>query len=378
MKTAVLFIIFTIFTTPIFGQWETYSFIEAGGIYYASSELEKPPNSMDIGKYSPKNLLDHSLRTSWVEGEKGSGIGSFVLIGTGKTLKKFIVIYNGYEQSENLFLKNNRVKQLKVTLSEGFTDETKANQFGFDADTRQYMEAKTILLKDKMGMQVFPMPFDSNKVKAFVEETHRDYPAGTKTDSDAETATLQRFLFIKYEIASVYKGSKWDDTCIAEIGFSNRGTGEIVPLGESIEKVYEDADSEHVIIETNKHTTVTLADAAGIARDLGYTGNGEFFTIMVWDAAVKEGWVILDYQHGFTDGGDIEETHHLWSLKYLEEVPPSLLNAYGITPQDILSFNDKNGRLYAVTDSGKNILLEDLALDMDTMNTALGFLPSTQ
>ena len=166
----------------------------------------------------------------------------------------------------------------------------------------------------------------------------------------------------------MYKGSKWDDTCIAEIGFSNRGKGEIVPRGESIEKVYEDDDSEHVIIETDKHTTVTLANAADIARGLGYTGDGEFFTIMVCDSAVKDGWVILNYQHGFTEGGDIEEAQHLWSLKYPGEVPASLLSAYGIEPQDGLSFNDKNGRLYVQTDSGKNILLEDLALDMDNMN----------
>jgi len=371
MKTAVLFLTLFIFANPIFGQWETYSFIEAGGIYYASSELEKPTSPMDIGRYSPKNLLDRRLETSWVEGEKGSGIGSFVLLGTGKTLKKFIVIYNGYEQTEKLFLKNNRVKELKITLYEGFTNESKANQFGFDADAIQYQDAKTILLEDKMGMQIFPMPFNSNKVKAFTEETLRNDPSNIKKDSAAETGTVQRFLFIKYEIASVYKGSKWDDTCIAEIGLSNRGKGEIVPLGESIENVYEDTDSEHVIIETDKHTTVTLADAAGIARGLGYNSNGEFFTIMVWDAAVKEGWVILDYQHGFTDGGNIEETHHLWSLKYLKEVPPSLLNAYGITPQEILSFNNKNGRFYTLTDSGKNILMEDLALDMDNMNDSM-------
>ena len=368
MKTAVFFLILTIFAIPLFGQWETYSFVEAGGIYSASSELEKPSSPMDIGKYSPKNLLDNSLKTSWVEGEKGSGIGSFVLLGMGKALKQFFVVYNGYEQSENLFLKNNRVKELKVTLYEGFTDDSKANQFGFDADAMQYQKTKTILLEDRMGMQVFPIPFDRNKVKDFVEEARRNYLAGTKNDSTVKTGTLQSFLFVKYEIISVYKGSKWDDTCIAEIGFSNRGKGEIVPLGESIEKVYEDDDSEHVIIETNKHTTVTLADAADIARGLGYTGDGEFFTIMVWDAAVKEGWVILDYQHGFTDGGHIEETQHLWSLKYLKEVPPSLLSAYGIEPQDELSFNNKNGRLYAETDSGKNIMMEDLALDMDNMN----------
>ena len=105
----------------------------------------------------------------------------------GKTLKKFIVVYNGYEQSENHILKNDRVKELEVALYEGFTDDSKARQFGFDADAMHYQKTKTILLEDRMGMQVFPKPFDSNKVKKFYEEARRNYLADTKNDSTIET-----------------------------------------------------------------------------------------------------------------------------------------------------------------------------------------------
>ncbi len=358
MRTRLVLAIFIAGLCPLLVEGESFSFTEAGGIFSASSELEKPANPMDRGRYSPGNLLDRDPSTAWVEGEKGPGIGSFVLLGAGNSLKRYIVIYNGYEQSERLFKKNNRVQKLAVTVYAGFTREAQQNQFGFTADAEAFPETVEITLEDKMGPQVFPFPFDTGKVKAFKRLLETKYHAD-------DEKKVREFYFFKFKILSVYRGSTWNDTCIAEIGFGNRKMGEFVPLNENISGVYEDENSDAIFVKTSGGHSVLLVSARSVSAQLGYTGSGEFLTLNLMDVDAKKHWALIAYEHGFTAGGSIEETYHLWSLKLLQEVPPTLEAAYGLTPDAGLSFTVKNGRSCLETDSGNSILLEDLELDMD-------------
>ena len=360
-----MFVLF-IFLTPLFAQWQSIFLFDAGGFYYASSELEKPDNRMDIGRYSPGNLLDHDSATAWVEGEKDSGIGTYVFLGMGTSIKNNIIFYNGYQQSDNLFRKNNRVKDLKLTFYIGFYTIDEEGQFGVDLTAASYQDTALITLQDKIGPQVVDFPFELQKLRAFNEKEQKKYLIDYKKvlpDTVSDNPP-EEVLFVKFEIISVYEGSTWDDTCIAEIEFSNRRMGEFVPLNESIKDVYQDEDSGNILIQTSGNRVLVLANAQNIALENGYSQEGEFLTLSLIDVSPDNNWAVIIQQHGFTGGGHVEETYQLWSLKQMNSIPEFILQAYGVTPADVIFFVEKNNRIYLKTVEDKTIRIEDLELDM--------------
>ncbi len=340
----------------LFAQWETVFFTEAGGIYAASSELEKPTDFMEVGEYSPMNLFDDSLETSWVEGEAGPGTGSYILIGQQGELKKYMMINNGYQKSESLFLKNNRVKDFKLSLYSGFTSDMRAGQTGFEADILQIAEPVNFTLKDEMGIQPFGMPFETAEVEAL-----RDSELTRYTSAHAEEPGIQEFLILKFEIASVYKGSLWDDTCIAGISFSNRSRENCLLPKEQITEVKNSSDDQKILLLTSENRELLLVDAKTLAIEKGYTAEGEFLTFTLLDVSPDNLWAVISEEHGFTSGGHIEETSHLWSLARMKEVPPALLEAYNAMP---LGFRIRSGTLYLETYEGTFVRLGDLNVDM--------------
>ena len=130
----------------------------------ATSTLESKTNLYDVS-----HLIDGTEK-SWVEGEDGSGIATRITIKFDKTEKiKSFYIKNGYGDFKH-FYENNRVKNLDLYFFRGFVN---------------------ITLKDEFGFQ--------------------------KVEFDAPISTDEIELAIK----SVYKGTKFDDTAIAEISFDD-------------------------------------------------------------------------------------------------------------------------------------------------------------
>lgn len=141
---------------------------------FASSEL-KPINNID---YVADNAHDFSLRTAWVEGVSGYGIGqsiTYIFAKLSPPVTK-IEIFNGYMKSEKTWKDNSRVKKLK-----------------FYIDNKTYA---ILNLKDTTALQVFEIG------------SHQ----GQKNE--------MRF---KFEIVDVYKGDKYDDASISEIEFDGTG-----------------------------------------------------------------------------------------------------------------------------------------------------------
>ncbi len=147
----------------------------------ASSEMEDKN-----GRYSIKNIIDERPETAWVEGKKDSGINEFITINMSDYIEsdrieddyipgmykiQKIGIINGYAKDEKTYKENNRVKRLRLEFKNGLT------------------ESKFLIykLKDMMDMQYI----EFNKLILLDE--------------------------IEITILDVYKGSKWDDTCISEI-----------------------------------------------------------------------------------------------------------------------------------------------------------------
>lgn len=138
----------------------------------ASSYLPEHKNI----KYEPFYARDDKLQTAWCEGVKGDGIGEWIKfeIGDfnhpeGEIINVYrVMIVNGLAASNDLYYANNRVKKIQLEFSEG--------------------QKRVLELKDGvMDYQIFVV---HTKAK-----------------------------WVRMKIVDVYKGKKYDDTCISEVEF---------------------------------------------------------------------------------------------------------------------------------------------------------------
>lgn len=121
--------------------------------------------------YTASNAWDGRWDTSWTEGVDGNGIGeSLTFFAPDEQMVSGIRILNGYCKSEKLYYENNRIKKIQISCSNG--------------------SIYTYNLSDTFG---------EYNVISF------SYPEYCSS--------------IELSICDVYKGSKYDDTCITEVSF---------------------------------------------------------------------------------------------------------------------------------------------------------------
>ena len=121
-----------------------------------------------IKVYSVDNLCKYIVDTPWVEDVKGDGIGEgFTIVNEGNKTYPYILLMNGYISYEKpyLYKQNNRVKRIKVT--------------GITSGKSKILEVKDTPHPQTIDISFITIPED-----------------------------------IRIEIADVYKGSKYEDTCI--------------------------------------------------------------------------------------------------------------------------------------------------------------------
>lgn len=114
--------------------------------------------------------VDGDIKSCWAEGVKGLGIGEFIQINFNGTYKvSGLNIWSGHQKSQDLFYKNARPVAIRVIGSDG------SNQ--------------VYPIEDRMGMQRvnFISPINVSNIRIVVEK--------------------------------VARGTKYEDTCIAEVGF---------------------------------------------------------------------------------------------------------------------------------------------------------------
>jgi hypothetical protein len=136
-------------------------------------------SSLDLINYSPFNIYDGDKTTAWVEGTQGEGINDWIIVypqsfWPEKNVFNAIRIVNGYAKSLDTFYTNHRVKKLFFEFSDG--------------------QSKYVELKDTFEPQV--IYFNEGVIS-----------------------------YIKMTILEVYKGSKYDDTCISEVEFIHQPQG---------------------------------------------------------------------------------------------------------------------------------------------------------
>ncbi len=148
--------------------------------YYTVATASSYLASAGVNGYHPNNVNGHNKMCAWSEGVEGFGIGETIelrqmYMGPGAdclTFTRFCIV-NGYAKNKDIWEKNTRVKELKVYYGETYMG--------------------TILLKDCME----PQYIDVSALKMSVGNG--------------------REASFRFEIADVYPGSKYEDTCLTGI-----------------------------------------------------------------------------------------------------------------------------------------------------------------
>ena len=148
-------------------------------------------------QYSSYNLIDGLPSTAWVEGVDGDGIGEVVLV-QHIDINKPAIIWAGYGKSDALFKANNRPAKVKVYLL-GSSCNTQGTQMSVIFPYFKVAGTKELVLKDVNGFQPLELPAiqDSVRIKGCEQGSF--------------------FYFLAIEIRSVYKGTRYSDTCISEV-----------------------------------------------------------------------------------------------------------------------------------------------------------------
>jgi hypothetical protein len=106
--------------------------------------------------YEVKHIADGKQETAWIEGEDGSGLGSWVKIDLGASKRiTGLQFWNGYWITADFWSRHNRAKEVEVELSDG-------GKHTFD-------------LKDEMVPETvrFPAPVDTTSVNIRIKSVHR-------------------------------------------------------------------------------------------------------------------------------------------------------------------------------------------------------------
>ena len=164
---------------------------------FASSELAgDATHSYDI-----QSALDGDLSTSWADGSEGPGIGEKLVLfhDVGEIRQDYLYVFPGWGGSSATWEKNNQLRKAKITVY-GVNKYTVTG--GADIKYLSTFEQFTVSYIDKPVYQGIPIG------KYLIEDNM--WPSGID------------LYIVELELLSVYEGSKWNDTVIAEIQILGR------------------------------------------------------------------------------------------------------------------------------------------------------------
>ena len=193
------------------------------GDYTITTSSELPSN----GKisYTSKNLSDLSYKTAWVEGKRGYGIGEIINFSFAPAHPRIttLIFANGYVKSKKAWKDNSRVSKLKMYV-----------------DNKPFA---IIELKDIYAKQLVKL----------------DKPLGNSDRKNLDKLKEKENWNIKFEILSVYKGDKYDDTAISEIYFDGLDVhclakGTQITMSDNTLKAIEELKIGDKILSYNKES----------------------------------------------------------------------------------------------------------------------------
>ncbi|MCK5852703.1 hypothetical protein KAH27_06690 [bacterium] len=342
MKQIVIFLLL-LFSISIgnCSDWIDLSmYTTSGQTWLTSSELEAPSDIYEIGRYSANNLFDGDQSTCWAEGVKGSGIGEklFMVIPENINGLKFV---NGLAKNAAIFKKNNRVKEFKLTIYGGIYTDEDVTELVTKYKCMTFGEKLNFSLQDTPKSQKISISMDWNKLNSFKENVLKEFE---KRDNAKTNKSNRYFYFIiELEIIDVYKGSKWDDTCISEIEFLGS------PKSDKLKvlKIYTNIDENGVFFDTENNSGIMLI-------------KDKESVFQIIESSADKNWLILIRMPADAGSGRVETEYLLFYLPLKKKID---LNAAGYNVGDMYDFTEENDHIYV--NGSDNTTLDDLKIDLN-------------
>lgn len=226
-----------------------YLRFHSGHLYRASSELSAPANNI-FGPYGMHRLFDNNLKTCWAEGVKGPGIGESLYLAVAEG-SHFLAVANGYQKSRTLYWVNNRLKTIQITVFIGINLPGEATEQFTVYHARKYPFSKTVSLADTLELQKIYLPFDWKLLKTFKDKALLQFMDEKNISKESFKPDVRYILQI--QILDIYKGKKYNDTCISEIRVEN-------PLrsNRKVKKVYLNQTENTIFMDTETATKIIL------------------------------------------------------------------------------------------------------------------------
>jgi hypothetical protein len=313
----VLFIASTIFlntdTTEIMLRGDSHATSELidGKDCFENDE----PYAINI-KYGVNNLFDGNFQTAWVEGAKGQGIGEAVYLSIPYNYK-IINIFNGFGKSMALYKNNSRPKRIKLTCYAGISPEGHVTEIAEGYISKKFPKEYSLDLDDKFAVQSFPFQFFGKELKDFQDKYVDDY----KKTSSTPISHVKTIL--KIEIAEVYKGAKYEDTCISEIFFDKFICDTSAVKFAAFNKIYvEDKDNGKLKIDTpGKNGIVILQDKQSVFQIVSVSKDKKWASVIKMPAKttgrVETEYLLLNIKTGRIVNGELEKTTGIHLFDFL-------------------------------------------------------------
>lgn len=309
MKRIYVFALLIIFGKLSSAQgWSELSMYSRNGIFVKATSELTDPNQSDHWvneRYGVFNLIDANSLTAWVEGKPNEGISESVFVSIPKNCQT-INIYNGYGKSISLFNQNNRVKKLKLSLQIGINPVGYISEVAHAFLLKTYPESFTIELNDTDSLQSFPFPISSNELLEFIDIAKKEY-----LNQYTEPIYLVTPI-VQFEIIEIFKGLKYNDTCLSEIFFNDS----FIPNANrfkynEIKNVYtQDGDDSKVLIDCNEGKgSIIIEDSESVFQVIDISSNNEWATIIRMPADIGYGRVETEYHIVNTRLGKIMNTN---------------------------------------------------------------------
>lgn len=250
------------------GFWDTVteacSWYCGGGPKQLEASSFLPPQNGNT--YFPSNAHDFNLRTAWVEGVKGYGIGEYIEYYFEALSPRIteIKVYNGYFKSEKAWEDNSRVKKFKLYINN--------NPYAI------------LELQNTRAVQIFKVEPLQSKIK-------------------------NKDLVLKFEILEVFKGKKWDDVAISEINFNGLDVhcfvkGTKISMGDGSVKLIENLQiGDQVLTYNFKDQKIEVSTVVELAKEIHQNlvklDFGEITVVSTDDHpyySIEKGWSSLNPQ----------------------------------------------------------------------------------
>lgn len=292
MRTAIVFLL--MFSGSLFAQdWKEFHFSQSGA--GASSSLSDPngdeEDPYNNWRYGAQNILDKNMETAWVEGVEGSGIGEFIFSFVTSNFRT-VTIFGGFAKNLALWEQNNRVKRMKLTIHIGINAEGFVTEVADVYQSLQLPGEFFIDLEDVSRMQTFNFPVKEDSLIQFRERAVERF----NQEFDVSIKNLNTIL--RLEIVDIYRGSKYDDTCISELFFSDTFlTDYRTSYHKKVNKVYIDPSNEsRILIDTPERNGISIKECIDAVFQISEASpNNDWITVIQMPKEVGEGRIETNY-----------------------------------------------------------------------------------